>query len=159
MITEYGIAELRGRTGEQVIAALLNVADPRFQDELLARAQAAGKIGCDYRIPAPFLPQRLAHSLQPLQARGFFSEYPFGTDLTAEEVARARALKFLEAHTAGSRARLRTLAAALMRGRAGTRHAAALKRMGLELPRALSERLQQRLLVLALQATAPTGSA
>ena len=39
VITEYGIAELRGRTDEEVIAALLNVADSRFQDGLLAQAQ------------------------------------------------------------------------------------------------------------------------
>jgi acyl-CoA hydrolase len=157
VISEYGIADLRGRTDEEVIAALLNVADSRFQEELLGRAQAAGKIRGDYRIPAQFranLPQRLAQALRPLQGRGFFSEYPFGTDLTAEEVALARALKFLEAHTAGWRARLRTLAAALGAGGAGARHAAALQRMGLERPRGLTERVQQRLLVLALEATA-----
>ncbi|HEY2808644.1 MAG TPA: acetyl-CoA hydrolase/transferase C-terminal domain-containing protein [Steroidobacteraceae bacterium] len=157
VITEYGIADLRGRTDEEVIAALLNLADSRFQDELLAQARAAGKIRGDYRIPAQFranLPQRLAHALQPLQGRGFYSEYPFGTDLTAEEVALVRALNFLEAHTAGLRPRLRTLAAALGGGRAGARHAAALKRMGLERPQGLTEWVQQRLLVLALQATA-----
>ncbi|HEX4387872.1 MAG TPA: acetyl-CoA hydrolase/transferase C-terminal domain-containing protein, partial [Steroidobacteraceae bacterium] len=157
VITEYGIADLRGRTDEEVIAALLNVADSRFQDELLARARAAGKIRGDYRIPAQFranLPRRLAHALRPLQERGFFSEYPFGTDLTAEEVALARALKFLEAHTAGLPARLRTLAAALGGGRAGARHAGALQRMGLERPRGLTEWVQRRLLVLALEATA-----
>ncbi|HEY1491522.1 MAG TPA: acetyl-CoA hydrolase/transferase C-terminal domain-containing protein, partial [Steroidobacteraceae bacterium] len=157
VITEYGIADLRGRTDEEVIAALLNVADSRFQDELLARARAAGKIRGDYRIPAQFranLPRRLAHALRPLQERGFFSEYPFGTDLTAEEVALARALKFLEAHTAGLPARLRTLATALGGGRAGARHAGALQRMGLERPRGLTEWVQRRLLVLALEATA-----
>ncbi len=161
VITEYGIAELRGRTDEEVIAALLNVADSRFQDELLARAQAAGKIRPDYRIPAQFranLPQSLAEALRPLQGRGFFSEYPFGTDLTADEIALARALRFLEAHTAGLRPRLRTLAAALVHGRAGAQHAAALKRMGLAAPRGLGERVQRRLLVLALRATADSGA-
>ncbi len=32
VITEYGIADLRGRTDHEVIAALLNVADSRFQE-------------------------------------------------------------------------------------------------------------------------------
>ena len=157
VITEYGIAELRGRTDEEVIEALLNVADSRFQDELLARAKAAGKIRRGYQIPERFrdnLPQRLARALQPLQGRGFFSAYPFGTDLTADEVTLARALRFLEAHTGSRRARLRTFAAAAVHGRARARHAGALQRMGLQRPRALTELVQQRLLVLALDATA-----
>ena len=41
--------------------------------------------------------------------RGFFSEYPFGTDLTAQEVALARALKFLQARSGSLRARLRSI--------------------------------------------------
>src|SRR6059058_5810003 len=36
VVTKYGIAELRGRTDEEVIAALLNVADSRFQGALLS---------------------------------------------------------------------------------------------------------------------------
>jgi acyl-CoA hydrolase len=158
VITEYGIADLRGRTDEEVIQALLHVADSRYQDELLAKAKAAGKIRADYRIPAQFrdnLPQPLTRALAPLQGRGFFSEYPFGTDLTAEEVTLARALNFLEAHSHGSRARLRTFAAAVVRGGARAQHTGALKRMRLERPRGLTERVQQRLLVLALEATAP----
>ncbi|MGB9332719.1 MAG: acetyl-CoA hydrolase/transferase C-terminal domain-containing protein, partial [Steroidobacteraceae bacterium] len=114
VITEYGIAELRNRTDAEVIAALLNVADSRFQPALLARAQAAGKISRDYRIPVAFrdnLPPRLTRALDRHRARGFFSEYPFGTDLTAEEVALGRALKFLEAHTGSLRGRARSLTA------------------------------------------------
>jgi acyl-CoA hydrolase len=162
VITEYGAAELRGRTDEEVIAALLNVTDSRFQDGLLAKAKAAGKIRGDYQIPQEFranLPQRLTQALGPLQGRGFFSEYPFGTDLTAHEVTLARALKFLQAHTHGMRARLRILAAAAVHGGAGARHAGALQRMGLERPRSLTELVQRRLLVLALEATAPGASA
>jgi acyl-CoA hydrolase len=156
VITEYGIADLRGRTDEEVIAALLNVTDSRFQAPLLARAQAAGKISRDYRIPQACrdnLPQRLTRALDSHRARGFFSEYPFGTDLTSEEVALARALNFLEAHTGSLRARVRSVAAALWHGAPATRHAAALKRMGLAQPRGASARLQQRLLVVALEAT------
>jgi hypothetical protein len=162
VVTEYGIAELRGRTDEEVIAALLNVADSRFQDGLLATARAADKIRSDYQIPAAFrdnLPQRLARALGPLQGRGFFSEYPFGTDLTADEITLARALKYLEAHTHGMRARLRILAAAAVTGGAAAQYAGALKRIGLERPRSLTELLQRRLVVLALAATAPGRSA
>jgi len=156
VITEYGIADLRGRTDEEIVAALLNVADSRFQPQLLARAQAAGKISPRYRIPDAFrsnLPQRLTEALGEYRTRGLFSEYPFGTDLTAEEAALARALRFLEAHGGTAVARLKTAAAALTAARRTPAQAAALRRMGLERPRGVSEWLQQRLVAYALAAT------
>src|SRR4029077_6636875 len=161
VVTEYGIADLRGRTDEEVIAALLNVADSRFQDELLATARAAGKIRGDYRVPDPYrdnLPQRLERDLGGARGAGFFSEYPFGTDLTAEEIALARALRYLEAHSAGGAARWRSLAAALAAGAGGARHEAPLRRMGLAHPRGVREHLGQRLLAWALDATAAEKS-
>jgi hypothetical protein len=156
VITEYGIADLRGRTDEEIIVALLNVADSRFQEPLLAAARAAGKIRADYRIPDAHrdnTPQRLARALAEHRRQGFFSEYPFGTDLTAEEVALARALRYLESRTGTRRAQLATAAAALLRGNPAPRHAAALERMGLARPAGLAERLEQRLVVLGLDAT------
>jgi len=157
VVTEYGVADLRGRTDEECIAALLQVADSRFQDELLASARAAGKIRADYRLPEACRdnsPARLARALTADRAAGYLSEYPFGTDLTSEEIALARALQFLESRTAGAAARLLTVLAALGRGAPGARHRAALTRMGLAQPRRLADRLQQRLVVLALDATA-----
>jgi len=156
VVTEYGAADLRGRTDEEIIAALLNITDSRFQQQLLARARAAGKISADYRIPDRFrnnLPQRLEAALAPHRRHGYFSEYPFGTDLSTEEVALTRALKFLEARTGSTGARLLTVVRALTRRRRGDGHAAALRRMGLEDPRGFSERLQQRLVRLGLDAT------
>jgi acyl-CoA hydrolase len=156
VVSEYGIADLRGCTDEEIVAALLNITDSRFQDQLLARARSAGKIGRGYRIPDRCrnnLPQRLEHALQEPRARGYFSEYPFGTDLTAEEIVLARALKYLESRAGSTRARLVTAASALARGRPAERHSAALRRMGLERPRGAAELLQQRLVVLALDST------
>jgi len=156
VVTEYGVADLRGRTDEECIAALLQVADSRFQDALLASARAAGKIRADYRIPDACRdnsPARLTRALAAHRAAGYFSEYPFGTDLTSEEIVLVRALQFLESRSATLPARLLTVAAALARGRPGDRDGAALTRMGLAQPRTLAERLQRRLVVLALQAT------
>jgi acyl-CoA hydrolase len=157
VVTEYGVADLRGRTDEECIAALLNIADSRFQDALLGEARAAGKIGAGYRIPDACrnnLPARLASALTPHRAAGYFSEYPFGTDLTSEEIVLARALTFLESRTGGVWARLLTAASALARGRPRQRHRTALTRMGLAQPRGLAERLQRRLVVLGLEETA-----
>ena len=44
VVTEYGVADLRGKTDRDVIAAMLAIADSRFQDELLRQAKDAGKI-------------------------------------------------------------------------------------------------------------------
>jgi acyl-CoA hydrolase len=157
VVSEYGVADLRGRTDEECIAALLNIADSRFQEGLLAQARAAGKIRADYRIPERFranVPARLERAVSEQRAAGYFSEYPFGTDLTAEEIALVRALKFLDSHTGGAGARLLAALHALVRGHTDERHAAALTRMGLERPRSAAEWLQRRLIALALTATA-----
>jgi acyl-CoA hydrolase len=165
VVTEYGVADLRSRTDAEVVAALLNVADSRFQDELLAQARTAGKIDAGYQIPPAFcdnLPGRIEHALAEARQKGFFSEYPFGTDLSAEEIALARALKHLQAHTGTALARLRTTGAALMGAPDPARHAAALERMDLTRPRGARERLEQRLLLWALQesaAAAPPSAA
>jgi acyl-CoA hydrolase len=154
VVTEYGIADLRGRTDEEIIIALLNVADSRFQDALLSRARSAGKIRAGYRIPDAFrnnLPQRLTLALRGHRQQGYFSEYPFGTDLAEEEIVLARALKFLAARTSSPWGRVKTAAASLAATPA-SRHSSALKRMGLDQPRGLSERLQRRLVVFALNA-------
>ena len=156
VVTEYGIADLRGRTDEEIIAALLNVADSRFQETLLRRAQTAGKIRADYRIPDAFrnnLPQRLTQVLLEYRSRSYFSEYPFGTDLTHEEIALARALRFLDERTGSAWGRLKTVLGAVGLGSPAGEHVAALRRMGLERPRGAAEWLQQRLVAMALKAT------
>ena len=65
----------------------------------------------------------------------------------------ARALKFLEARTGSAWGRLKSAAASLGAAPA-SRHASALRRMGLDQPHGLSERLQRRLIVLGLDASA-----
>jgi len=160
VVTEYGIAELRGRTDAEVIAALLEVADSRFQPQLLARARAAGKIAASYRIPDACrnnLPQRLEQALSTHRERGYFSDYPFGTDLTREEIALAGALKYLDARTGTARTRLATVAAAVLGRTPARRHTAALSRMRLDRPRGLREWLEQWLVVMALEATGEPG--
>src|SRR6266550_1147713 len=51
VVTEYGIADLRGRSDEEVITSLLEIADSRFQDGLLKDAKRAGKVRENYQIP------------------------------------------------------------------------------------------------------------
>src|SRR6202020_853690 len=51
IITEYGVADLRGKSDADVIAAMLEVADSRFQNELTRQAKDAGKLPANFGIP------------------------------------------------------------------------------------------------------------
>lgn len=101
VVTEYGVADLRGQSDSEIIKRLINIADTRFQDSLLEFARTHGKLPADYRIPAEArdnTPRRLATSLEPYRHRGLLPEYPFGSDLTEQErtlSASLRAIKSL----------------------------------------------------------------
>ena len=99
VVTEYGIADVRGRTDQDVATALIEVADSRFQDGLLHEAQQSGKVLNRYRIPDSCRgnrPEKLEQVLAPYRARGLFPPFRFGTDLTNEEVVLKRALAHLK---------------------------------------------------------------
>jgi hypothetical protein len=149
VITEYGIARLRGKSDSETIAALLNVADSRFQAELLREAQAAGKIAKDYCIPQIHrcnTPAALEEALAAHRSAGLFSEFPFGTDFTGEEIVLARALKRLRNRTARPSGRLAALAGALVRGADSAELRPYLQRMKLDRPQSARQWLLQRLL-------------
>jgi hypothetical protein len=158
-ITEYGIADLRGRTDSECVAAMINVADSRFQDKLLAAAKQAHKIDAGYRVPEVHrhnTPERLEEAFEAQRRAGHFSEYPFGTDLTREEIDLARALRWLKENTAGKRSRLFTAARAWVGG-VHTSHRHCLERLKLEDPAGFRQKLTARLVSLALRATTPAA--
>ena len=156
-ITEYGIADLRGRTDGECIAAMLNIADSRFQNALLAEAKRANKIDAGYQLPEQFrrnTPEALEEAFSAQRRAGLFSEYPFGTDLTREEIELARALRWLKEHTAGGSARLKAIARALF-VRPRSSENACLTRLQLDAPADFKARLTTKLVRLALRETAP----
>src|SRR5207244_10237514 len=51
IVTEYGIADIRGKRDRDVIAAMLAITDSRFQGELLRQAKDAGKIERTFQLP------------------------------------------------------------------------------------------------------------
>jgi acyl-CoA hydrolase len=152
VVTEYGIADLRGKPDWRVIAELLNIADSRFQEGLLAQAKRARKIPADYAIPEAFrrnTPERLRVDLAPLQKAGLFPDFPFGHEFTPEELKLGKALKHLQAKS-GSLAGKLGLALALLRAPpAGA--AACLERMGLARPGNIKEHAFARLVARALK--------
>ena len=44
VVTEFGVADMRGRTLAQRATALIGVAHPRFRDELAAQARTLGYV-------------------------------------------------------------------------------------------------------------------
>ena len=51
-VTEYGVADVRGKSDADVIAAMLAMTDSRFQAELARAAKDAGKLPKNFEIPA-----------------------------------------------------------------------------------------------------------
>jgi hypothetical protein len=122
VVTEYGVADLRGRTDQEVIGALLNIADSRFQDGLKREAQAAGKLAHDYQIP-------VMHG----------NNTP-------------RALARLKDETAHTWPRMQAVAGAVLARGTPANLKPYLDRMGLGKPQTRQEWLWQRLLVRELRA-------
>jgi Acetyl-CoA hydrolase/transferase C-terminal domain len=152
VVTEYGIADLKGKSDAEVIGAMLQVADSRFQGELARQAKDAGKLPKDYEIPAVHrenYPERIARALKPAREAGLLPSFPFGSDFTAVEQRLIPALQFLqEAQRAPHR-----LPALLWQGLTRKVDAAndeCLARLGLDRPTALPERVYRALVSAAL---------
>ncbi len=96
-------------------------------------------------------PERLEQALAKHRNGGFFSEYPFGTDLTDDEILLARALKLLQARTATTGGKLRELFAALVSRAPPEQFRRPLQRMQLDDPGSFGERMLQRLVSRALR--------
>jgi acyl-CoA hydrolase len=109
VVSEYGVADLRGKDDQDVIAAMLSIADSRFQDELLRAAKDAGKLPKHYEIPAyarDNTPERIEQALGPLREQGKLPAFPFGSDFNATELRLIPALEEMQRAAASPRALL-----------------------------------------------------
>ena len=147
VVSEYGIADLKGKSDEQVVAAMLEITDSRFQSELSREAKAAGKIAKSFEL-APATrdnyPERIATALLPLRERELLPPFPFGTDFTALERRLIGALERLE--VANPLKLLRLALAGL-----GSGESEALTRMALDRPCTAGQYLSSVLLRGALR--------
>jgi hypothetical protein len=135
---------------QDAIAAVLNIADSRFQDGLKREAQATRKLRADYQIPELHrnnTPRALEERFVLARARGLFSEFPFGTDLTKEEIVLAKALGRLKERTTGGWPRVKALLSAAASRGTPSAVRPYLERMSLNAPKTRQEWLWQRLLV------------
>ncbi|WP_282353604.1 acetyl-CoA hydrolase/transferase C-terminal domain-containing protein [Pseudomonas sp. PS01303] len=155
VVTEYGIADLRGKTDAVVIESLLNISDSRFQPGLIEQAQKVGKLPKDFRLDPRFTentPQRL----QAIAARhkNLFPEYPLGCDFTAIERDLLRALNWLKSKF--KLTEILELGKAALDAPDASLYPEHLERMQLTHPEGLKEDLFQRLLLTGLKATTQT---
>jgi hypothetical protein len=153
IVTEYGVADVRGKSDADVIAAMLQVADSRFQDELARAAKDAGKLPKSYEIPASYrenAPERIAAALKPAREAGLLPSFPFGSDFTEVEQRLIPALQILQQ---AQRSPL-DLASLLWRGLTRTPDAAdqeCLARLGFDRPTNVPERVYRALVSAALE--------
>jgi len=144
VVSEYGVADLRGKSDEDVIAEMLSIADSRFQPELLRRAKAAGKLPKNFQIPAyarDNTPARIARALLPYRERGLLPPFPFGTDFDAVEQRLLPALQTLQAASAGAPLRLLRILSSGLFGTESDSERDALARLALAEPKTLADRL------------------
>jgi acyl-CoA hydrolase len=154
IVTEYGVADLRGRSDQDVIAAMLCIADSRFQPELMQAAKDAGKLPRGYEIPAAHrdnTPEKITRLLKPLADRGLLPAFPFGSDFTATE---QRLLPVLSLLKVSSRSQLVRLALSGLFAADVPGGREALQRMGFDNPMTVADRIYRLLLRAALAQTA-----
>lgn len=155
VVTEYGIADLRGKTDGECIAAMLNISDSRFQESLLEEAKKAGKINADYRIPEMFrnnTPERLQKVADGFARGEAFPSFPLGTDFTAVEQDLVHALTWLK-EKSEHRKFMELGRKAFFEDKHAGRFQAHLERMGLDKSDGVKQRLYKRLVLAGLAAT------
>ena len=148
-VTEYGVADLRGKSDADTIAAMLSIADSRMQGELIREAKDAGKLASDYEIPAvdrENYPERIAEALKPAHEAGLLPAFPFGSDFTDVEQTLIPALQRLRE---ASPVELTRLAASGLFDRAPANDTV-LARLGLDKPKGMSDRAFRLLVGAAL---------
>jgi acyl-CoA hydrolase len=152
-VTEYGIADLRGKTDEECVVAMLAISDAQFHAELVAAAVQARKLPHDFSIPPAWARNTRAELVSRQRAaseRGVLPKYPFGSDFDAVEQRLLAALSWLKRASASPSKWAQLFAAALIPGEADTE---ALARMALDRPATLRERVFARALKGALNRT------
>jgi acyl-CoA hydrolase len=154
VVTEYGIADLRGRTDRDCIAAMLAIADTRFQSRLADAAKRTRKIEPDFTVPAKASrnqPEYLEQAFAQFRAEGLFPEYPFGTDLTTIEQRLVRGLRRVKKWSGTKPSLAMRAMLGLLAGRPNDAEHEALARIELAQPRSARDRLYSALVLRALR--------
>jgi len=153
-ISEYGVADLRGASDAECIERMLGLCEARFLPQLQHKAQTAGKLAREFAAPSAWASNTadfLSKLLRPYRQMGLLPDYPLGSDFTPVEQRLVKALGWLKTATSGWSGKIATVFAANSHGRNGDLEA--LQRMRLDAPTHWRERLDARLVALALAKT------
>jgi acyl-CoA hydrolase len=151
VVNQYGIADLRGASDKNVVAAMLSITDSKFQSGLLKTAQVNGKIGHDFRLDSGWAnnsQSNVQQTLQPFKQDGLLPDYPFGTDFTEFEQSLIPLLQKLKSASKSKISILKLVVKGLMAGE-HKEAAEVLKRLDLECPSSISDKVT-RLALLGL---------
>jgi len=154
IVTEYGIADLRGKTDEEIGIALVQVADSRFQNQLLERLKQAGKVREDYQIPERYranTPEKLCSILGEWRKKGFFPAFPLGSDFTHEEIALGKSLKDIKALMSNPRSMVKAVIRSFVHKVDAEEAKPFLERLSLTHPDSTKDKILQHLLLIELE--------
>jgi len=155
VVTEYGVADIRGKSDRDVIAAMLAITDARFQDELLRQAKDARKIETTFQIADAArnnTPEAIERAVRPGMESELLPAFPFGSDFTDIEQSLIPVLQRLK--SASWRTRARLLINGLL---SGVHHQEALARLDLAPPKNVREWLTALLIRGAMQVSSRAG--
>lgn len=153
VVTEYGVADLRGLSDRDVIVKMLAISDARFQAQLLQSAQQAGKVEHNFTLPKTWAdnrPEVIEKILLQPQHLALLPNFPLGSDFTDEEVVLALALLYLKNQRRPWQLLKLALAGWQQRKHQHSLWLNALQRMRLAKPSSLRETLYRSLLLGAL---------
>jgi len=152
IVTEYGIADVRGLPDSKIVEEILKITDSRFQDDLIKEAKLNGKLHPDFVLADEYrhnTPEKVEAMIKKYQANGHFGAFPFGTDFTIEEMVIGASLKSLTSKSKG--AVIKGLVAEMFKP-VPEKAAPFIKRMDLEKPANGKEKIMRKLLLSALRA-------
>jgi acyl-CoA hydrolase len=152
IVTEYGIADIRGKPDGEVAAAMLAVADSTFQERLQWAAREAGKLRRGFALPdraRANTAERIRGILEPARKQGLLPAFPLGTEMTETEQRLARVLGSLR--SASPLTVLSRLARMARAEPPSGQDQEALERLGLDKPRTMRERLMRAIVLGALR--------
>jgi acyl-CoA hydrolase len=144
VVTEYGVADLRGKSDSAVIAALIGIADSRFQQALCDWAKLHGKLAVDYEIPERFrknTPENIHTALR--EFRDQLPDFPFGHDFTEDELVIVKALQKLKSVSSSPLDLLKTVITSIFAEKDVPERY--LERMGLDEATSLKEKLLRKI--------------
>lgn len=149
VVTEYGVAFLRGLSDESVIKHLIEISDSDFQEELVEIAQKNKKLSRSYKIPDYAKKNTFKH-VQDLvgqfKNKNVFGQFPFGSDFTEEEIRLGKALLALKNAAPLELGRLALVGLSVL----PEKYPSELERMGLLHPSSFREQIYQKVLLGAL---------